>query len=107
MCQTLHTGNSSGSGVNSNKLLGEDEKVKIPQVLKEVRKGVLWMLGKEHPGQREQPVQRPWGAVEAGCGTTIARSGVGPGQSFSRRGQGGPGRSVVGRSFALILCWVN
>ena len=32
MCQTLRTGNTSGSGVNSNKLLGEDEKVKIPQV---------------------------------------------------------------------------
>lgn len=77
-------GGVRGSDVNSNKLLGEDEKVKIPQVPGGGEEGGLWMSGKEHSGQREQPVQRPWGAVEAGRGWNIARSGAGPAQSFSR-----------------------
>lgn len=28
--------------------------------MQEVRESALWMSGKEHARQREQPVQRPW-----------------------------------------------
>ena len=84
MCQTLRTGNTSGSGVNSNKLLGEDEKVKIPQVPEGGEEGGFVDVGEGTFRAEGTASAKALGAVEAGCGTTIAQSGVGPGQSFSR-----------------------
>lgn len=70
-----------GSDVNSNKLLGEDEKVNH-KFLEEVRKGFV-DVGEGAFWAEEQPVRRPWGAVKLGYGGTL-HEGAGPAQSFSR-----------------------